>query len=42
MLLEDRALLGRHAALSRPFTEGYDIKGVADLHVNLYRELIER
>ncbi|MDD4455813.1 MAG: glycosyltransferase family 4 protein [Candidatus Methanomethylophilaceae archaeon] len=42
MLLADRALLEQHAALSRPFTEEYDIKTVADLHVNLYRELTEQ
>ena len=38
-LLEDRALLGKHAAISRPFTDNYDIRKVADLHVDLYREL---
>ena len=38
-LLEDRSLLEQHAALSRPFTEDYDIRKIAKLHINLYREL---
>jgi glycosyltransferase involved in cell wall biosynthesis len=41
-LLEDRALLGRHAALSRPFTDEYDIRKVAELHVDLYRKLADQ
>ncbi|ABN57010.1 MULTISPECIES: glycosyltransferase family 4 protein [Methanoculleus] len=39
MLLENRDLLGRHAALSRPFTEDYDIRTIANLHIDLYRKL---
>jgi glycosyltransferase involved in cell wall biosynthesis len=39
MLLEDRALLGRHAALSRPFTEEFDIRKIANRHIDLYRKL---
>lgn len=39
ILLEDQSLLGRHAALSRPFTEDYDIRRIANLHTTLYREL---
>ncbi|MCT8337633.1 glycosyltransferase family 4 protein [Methanoculleus sp. Afa-1] len=38
-LIEDRGLLGRHAALSRPFTEGFDIRTIATRHIDLYREL---
>ena len=38
-LLEDRSLLEQHAALSRSFTEDYDIRKIAKLHINLYREL---
>jgi len=38
-LIEDRSLPGRHATLSRPFTEDYDIRKIAKLHIDLYREL---
>ena len=38
-LLENQDLLRRHAALSRPFTEGFDIRTIANRHVDLYRKL---
>jgi glycosyltransferase involved in cell wall biosynthesis len=41
-LIEDTALLARHAALSRDFTERYDIRRISDLHVRLYEELTGR
>ncbi|EJG07565.1 glycosyl transferase group 1 [Methanofollis liminatans DSM 4140] len=39
-VVEDETVIRRHAALSRPFTDRFDIGRVADLHVNLYKELI--
>ncbi|TAJ44743.1 glycosyltransferase family 4 protein [Methanofollis fontis] len=39
-IVEDEPLIRQHAALSRPFTERFDIGRVADLHVHLYQELI--
>ncbi len=40
VLLEDRGgLLGRHAALSRPFTEEFDIRTIANRHIDLYQKL---
>ncbi|MDK2973991.1 MAG: 1,2-diacylglycerol-3-alpha-glucose alpha,2-galactosyltransferase [Methanofollis sp.] len=39
-VVEDEPLIRRHAAVSRPFTGRFDIGKVADLHVNLYRELV--
>ncbi|MEG3054967.1 MAG: glycosyltransferase family 4 protein [Methanoculleus sp.] len=39
MLLKDRNLLEQHASLARPFTERYDIRAIANLHIDLYREL---
>ncbi|WP_067051899.1 glycosyltransferase family 4 protein [Methanofollis ethanolicus] len=39
-LFGDEAALGRHASLARTFSGKFDINEVADLHMNLYRELI--
>ena len=39
VLIEDRSLLGRHAALSRPFTEEFDIRTIATRHIDLYQKL---
>ena len=39
ILLKDRNLLEQHASLARPFTERYDIRAIANLHIDLYREL---
>jgi glycosyltransferase involved in cell wall biosynthesis len=38
----NEAALRRHASLARPFSEKFDIRKIADLHINLYRELIDQ